>query len=215
MPSWGQGPRPGPLFSFGSLEPREETKEVSLCSRQCLELVSEPTSALSPYSSCIGAMFEAARKGAAKAQLWMTGRWRRNVTWSICVAHNTCQDDDKFTLGGVWGVLHASLRISPRWASPDGRSGLHAALPAEVASSPPLHHMHTGTCIWVSSTELINWTRNRTPWVSSTELLGQHSNWNTSYLSDRNCEQASMSCSKLASKTHTMTLGVSSMELLS
>ncbi len=74
--------------------------------------------------------------------------------------------------------------------------------------APPPSTSHAYRDVWVSSTELLNWKRNRTPCVSSIELLRQHSDLNSSYLSDRNCEQASMSCSKLASETHTMTLGL-------
>ncbi len=68
------------------------------------------------------------------------------------------------------GALQAAPWISPHWACPDGRSRPPAALQAQVASGPPLHHTYTGT-VWVSSTELLNPKSNVTSWVSSTELL--------------------------------------------
>ncbi len=79
-----------------------------------------------------------------------------------------------------------------------------AALQVEVASSPLTSHAYMP--FWVSSTELLNWKNNRTSRVSFTELLRQHSDWNTSHLSDHNCKQASMSCSMLASVTNTRTV---------
>ncbi len=67
----------GAPFSLGSLEPKEKPKRLGL--HQCLELASEPTTGLSPHSFSIGAMSEAARKGAAEAQLQMMGQWRSNA----------------------------------------------------------------------------------------------------------------------------------------
>ncbi len=81
---------------------------------------------------------------------WADGK--ATCKWSICDDHNTCQDYDKIHIDWWWGALQAALRISPRWAYPDGRSGLPAALQAEVASSPPPPTSHAYMTFWVSST---------------------------------------------------------------
>ena len=68
----------GPLFIWRSGE-QVTAREVRLGLQRCLKLSGVDPSGLSPHSFRIGAVSEAAGRGASEAQLRTMGRWRSNA----------------------------------------------------------------------------------------------------------------------------------------
>ncbi len=74
--NWASGQDPCLCGSHGK---QVEAREVRFCLQHCLAMAGEDDVDLLPHNFRIGAVSEAAGRGASEAQLRMTGGWRSNA----------------------------------------------------------------------------------------------------------------------------------------